>query len=562
MRNMMTKQKMINPYPQSVREALYSDPELGIGNFLFKVLEQEVDSQSVLFFLEQPFATPRGTSFQQLSLADTRLVVGELAAWYQSLGVRAGEVVLTYTDEGISQFLHFLALTSIAAIPAPVNCNMRPDIALLYYQKYRFDRLVYDQHVNSVELAHLAAGLRGVHACEGSDPFLPAQPTGNWPARYCDDETVMICHSSGTTGVPKAVLFGHQQFFHGKRERLLHFLRSDEERMLSALPHSHSAGVSYLMTAVLLGIPTRVLSQLTSKALADRIVEFQPSIMVSFPQTYTALAESHPAYNTFPDLRRFFNTGDTAHEMHIRRLLEAAPNAVFNDGFGASELGMALFGKASRRGEIASGRCVGQSVPFAKARIEDDCGQILPSGQIGYIAIQSPTITAGYYRDDSLTERCRTPDGYWLTGDIGYLDVDGAFVHLDRAVDVIRSARGPVYTLQQEENVLCQCRVDDVTVVGVPLSPRASEMVVAVLRLPEAGSEAMCREVATVLRAEIPDGVPLTVVNLAQNCSLPTGATGKALKRVVRDGFWKDFNLYHQGDRSVYHYVLQVAAQT
>lgn len=546
---------MIKPHPQSVREALYADPALGIGNFLFKVLAQKVDSQGVLFSLEQPFITPRGSRFTQLSLNDVHQAVGELAAWYRSLGVREGEVVLTYTSEGISQFLHFLALTSLRAIPAPVNCRMRPEITLLYHQKYRFQWLIYDRHEHSQELESLAAGQTVIHACDRVNTSLPVHPASGWPARYDQDETVMICHSSGTTGVPKAVLFGHQQFFHGKRERLLQFLQADAERMLSALPHSHSAGISYLMTAVLLGIPTRVLSELASPWLGGQIQAFEPSIMVGFPQSYAALAQSRPQGNAFPWLRRFFNTGDTAHESHIHTLLEAAPNAAFHDGFGASELGMALFSKVSRRGRIASGRCVGKPVSFAKARIEDEEGRMLPPGQVGYIAIQSPTITGGYYKDEGLTARCRRPDGYWLTGDVGYLDAEGNFVHLDRAVDIIRSAQGPIYTLQQEENILGSCPVDDITVIGVPLSPRCSEMVVAVLRVPAQQASAACQKVADTLRQHLPAGAPMAVVNLADACPLPTGATGKALKRVIRDRFWQDINHYHQGGRDVFQHV-------
>ncbi|MGO0791119.1 class I adenylate-forming enzyme family protein [Herbaspirillum seropedicae] len=552
---------MIKPHALEIRQALYADDSLGIGNFLFKVLEQKVDSSSALFSLEQPFVTPRGSRFITLSLNDMRLAVGELAAWYQQLGVKQGQTVLTYTSEGISQFLHVVALTSLRAIPAPVNCRMKPDITLLYCQKYRFDWLVHDSHPNSSELLRLASGRVETHACDIIDPQLPSQPEDGWPARYEGDETVMICHSSGTTGVPKAVLFGHQQFFYGKRERLLQFLQFDQERMLSALPHSHSAGVSYLMTAVLVGIPTRVLSDLTSPALSAQIEAFEPSMMVSFPQSYAALAESRPRAHAFPYLRRFFNTGDTAHEMHIRALLVAAPNGDFHDGFGASELGMALFSKVSRAGQIASGRCVGHPVPFAKARIEDDRGRELPPGQVGYIAIQSPTITAGYYLDEELTARCRRPDGYWLSGDVGYLDAQGDFVHLDRAVDVIHSQEGPVYTLQQEEQLLQRCGLDDVTVVGVPLSPRCTEMVLAVLKLPESMAQAGCREVAAALCETLPINAPFAVVNLAMACELPTGATGKVLKRVLRDRFWQDLNQYRQGSKEVFQHVLQSRAK-
>ncbi|MBB5020225.1 acyl-coenzyme A synthetase/AMP-(fatty) acid ligase [Chitinivorax tropicus] len=546
---------LISPHTRAIRESLYHDHTLGIGNFLFKVLAQPVDALSVLFSLEQPFVAPRGKAYETLSLQDLYAVVAELAAWYQQRGVTPGQIVCTYTAEGISQFLHFLALTSIQAIPAPVNCRMRPDITLLYHQKYRFDHLVYEQHGNSDTFQVLCQGVDNVHRYGEATPDLPLQPSGEWPASYNGEAMVMICHSSGTTGIPKAVLFGHQQFFHGKRERLRVFLQSDQDRMLSALPHSHSAGVSYLMTAVLLGIPTRVLSSLTGHTLGDQIARFQPSIVVGFPQTYGALAESKLPAQAFPFLRRFFNTGDTAHEMHIRALLEAAPNAAFHDGFGASELGMALFSKVSTRGNVTTGRCVGQPVPFATVRILDDLGRVLPAGQIGYVAIRSRTITPGYYLDEPLTRRCQAPEGYWLTGDVGYLDENGAFMHLDRAVDVIRTASGPAYTLELEELVLRQCDEVDVTVVGVPLSPRTCEMVVALIAAAPGSERERCQKVHDALRLKVPANVPVCVASLAPNSTLPLGATGKVLKRVIRERFWQDLNAYRNQDLSVFGHV-------
>jgi len=544
-----------------VRQALYLDETLGVGNFLFKVLAQDVNRWNALFALERPFMAPKGAWYATLSLHDLATVVGELASWYLQQGVVAGNIVCTYTSEGISQFLHFLALTSIRAIPAPVNCRMKPSIALLYHQKYHFDFLVYDAHDHSAALAEQTRGMTGILAYGMADASLPVVPAGDWPAQYHRDDTVMICHSSGTTGIPKAVLFGHQQFFYGKRERLLSFLQADKEKMLCALPHSHSAGISYLMTAVLLGLPTQVLSDLTGAGLRTHIAEFQPTVLVGFPQTYSALAEMELASGEFPFLRRFYNTGDTAHEVHIQALLKAAPDAGFYDGFGASELGMALFGKISTRDNVASGRCVGQPVPFAKVKIINELGQRLPSGQIGYIAIESRSITAGYYRDEALTQRSRTDDGYWLTGDIGYLDREGAFYHLDRVVDVIHTPQGPAYTLELEELVLKQCAIDDITIVGVTQSPRASEMIVAMIKQTTAESVDLCRQVHAVLAAKLSDAAPVCVVNLAKAFVPPSGATGKILKRVIRERFWQDLQHYQNQDRSTFEYVLDATAR-
>ncbi len=545
----MTIQRPCRPHTLEVRQRLHADPTLGCGNFLAKVLAEDVDQEGWIFDLDRPWTMPTGRRFERLTLTDLGLAVDELADWYAAAGVAPGQVVLTYTGEGLSQFVHAIALIAIGAIPAPVNWRMRPDITVLYHRKYGFDHLAVDEHPN---LAALQEAVRA--AGDLAISLLDARPVDRTPSSAphvhavrcthgAEDTLVMLCHSSGTTGVPKAVMFGHQQFFAGKRDRLLHFLECGDERMLCALPHSHSAGFSYLMTAVLVGLPTRVLSDLSGTGLAGEVKCFQPTVMAGFPQSYAALAEANLPEASVPSLRRCYNTGDTAHEAHVRALLCAAPDLRFHDGFGASELGMALFcAVSSCAGGVAGQRNVGRPVPFATAQIIDELGQPMPAGQIGYLAVRSPTITEGYYRDPVLTARCRTANGYWLTGDVGYLDDSGAFVHLDRGVDVMPTPRGPAYSLALEEAVLRDLDVLDVTVTGAPLTPRTSQAVVAWLRLPPADAPVACERVLAqidgLLRHSLGGPVPIAVVNVAPTSPAAIGATGKALKRVLRDEFW------------------------
>jgi long-chain acyl-CoA synthetase len=575
------------PHSLAVRQNLHDDLGLGCGNFLFKVTAQAVDKKGCLFSLDSPWQSPVGPRYSQFSLSDLEFAVCELAAWYQVQGVQPKQVVCTYVSEGIAQFVHSLALISLGATPAPVNWRMPPTTTLLYHRKYQFDHLVIDAHGNQQAISalvrveanedinrdthngasnnaqakvHRSAAVNLLDASVVSTIPLPTLPA-QWPEGFDDQEAIiMICHSSGTTGVPKAVLFGHQQFFTGKRQRLLAFLERGDERMFSALPHSHSAGFSYLMTAVLLGLRTHVMSDPCDPAMVDKIQAFAPTLMAGFPQTYAALAKASPPAGSLTSLQRCYNTGDTAHEAHVRILTTAAPDLRFHDGFGASELGMALFlCMSSRKGGIAQGRCIGSPVPFAKARIIDELGRELPHGEVGYFAIRSPSITLGYYRDPGLTRRCRTADGDWLTGDIGYQNKQGQFFHLDRALDVINTPRGPTYTLMLEEAILRDSRLIDVTVVGVPQSPRTSHMVVAYLRLPQGEAEHQVRSVLNLLNglllSQLGGLVPVTVVNTDLAQQQPTGATGKALKRLLRDDFWGHHQAFLDHEPSLFTHV-------
>lgn len=558
----MTDLPLCPIHGEAVRRALHDDPTLGCGNFLDRVLAQPIERDLPLFVLDRPWQGPTGEAHARLSLAALGRVVDELGSWYLGQKVRPGQIVCTYVQEGIAQFLHAVALIRIGAIAAPVNWRMPPEIVRLYCDKYGFDALVIDEHPNAAAVDN-RPGLVLIDAAPGKGSALNAGAAivSFGSGTGADDRLVMLCHSSGTTGVPKAVEFAHQQFFAGKRERLLGFVNGPNERMISALPHSHSAGFSYLMTAVMTGLPTLVCADTCDPRLADKAHAFEATIIAAFSQSYAAIAAAAPPVGSLPHLKRAFNTGDTAHRAHIEALIAAAPDLAFNDGFGASELGMALFcGVTDARSGGPPARRIGRPVSFAEARIIDETGAVLPDGTIGYFAIKSPTITPGYYRDPLLTRLCRTGDGHWLTGDVGYRDADGWFYQIDRAVDIIQSPRGPVYSLALEEALLATGAVEDVSVIGVPLTPRASQMVVAFADLEVGGAKgavdaSRCRDLLdaldTAVNRDRAHKVPVAVVDQKLAGSRFVGATGKVLKRLLRNEFWQHYTAFLNGDRAL-----------
>lgn len=204
----------------------------------------------------------------------------------------------------------------------------------------------------------------------------------------------MLCHTSGTTGPPKAVTFGHRQFFRGKRHRLVSFPDAGANRMLSALPQTHSAGISYLMTATLLGLPTLVMADSSGEAVHDAAGWFRPTLVVAFPQTYAELAGLDLSPSAVGAVHTWINTGDSAHEAHIKALIRhgrrpgrrgtSRAGSRFIDGLGSSEMGMALFRKVSEPERQDYDRCVGKPVKVVeRATVLDADGRQLGPGRAG-----------------------------------------------------------------------------------------------------------------------------------------------------------------------------------
>ncbi|GAA2777933.1 class I adenylate-forming enzyme family protein [Saccharopolyspora taberi] len=532
------------------RLRLLADRRLGAGNFLDKV-------RAVAKHPDEPFlwlpGTVRGKSqIERLSLEDLIRIRNAHAAWYHAAGVGKGDPVGVYLGDGIAPLLQFLALSSLGAIPALINERMPPEIAAEYLGR-----------VGAVGLTSDRAGLEAVRAAGGTARLrftvdtseLPAltERTGPLPAafpyQHADEDLVMLCHTSGTTGAPKAATFAHKQFFIGKRSRLVKFPPARRNRMLSALPQTHSAGISYLMTAILLGMPTYVMNDTSGKAVREAMAFFRPTIVTGFPQTYSELATLEPDTKGSSEVHTWINTGDSAHEAHIRPLIQqgrrpglwgSRPGSRFIDGLGSSEMGMALFRKVSEPETVNYGRCVGKPVEVVtRAAVFDDEGRELGPGNPGRLGVHTPTVTPGYWNNTGQTTRSSLY-GYWLTGDVVYRDAQGRFYHLDRVPDVIHTATGPVYSLPVEEAILANVPiVQDCAVVAVtdPDSPEHS-VPFASVRLDPAKPEP--EDPKALINAALSQNGLATVngVVVARTAAdFPTGATGKVLKRALRERF-------------------------
>ncbi|CUI08367.1 class I adenylate-forming enzyme family protein [Massilia antarctica] len=524
---------------------LRADDSLGSANFFDRCLALSTTRDLPFVYLDRPFGLAGGTPVSELSLDTLQQFRMSLAAWYLERGVGQGDVVAVCVGDGIAPFLHYIALTSIGAAISLINSSMPADIGIAYMQENGFADLVVDARslATSAFVQRWAASAAAHATIDASAARFQAaaQMPAWWPYQPEDSTLVMLSHTSGTTGLPKAVRFEHRQFFMGKRARIGRFAEGLDERLLTALPQSHSAALSHLETAVLHGIPTYVLGTQDGESVRAAIGMFMPTTVVAFPKSYMLLVEGGVADNEFATVRRWFSMGDAAHQSHTRRLLAGAPASRFIDAFGSSELGMALFRSESTLSGIAPQRSIGRPVDIAVAKILcAKTGEEMAPGEIGLLAVRSPTITSGYWRKPGQTVGAWR-GGYFLTGDVAFCK-QGDFYQIDREVDVVSTAGGPLYTLLLEEVAQQVAGVCDVSVVGMD-APGGPAILAVVLpeREPGQSLEAIADTVLQALRRAIEarsghldeDGVAVAVVR--DLAFLPTGATGKVLKRLLRD---------------------------
>lgn len=533
----------------NIRAVLAADPELGAGNVLMKLREHgaAADGPGITFDVDvdgHPAWTP-------LTLGALHERVAARAAWLHRSGIRPRDPVAVYVTSSADCLLTFLALNWVGAIPALMNGSMPPQVAADYIRRLRGVGVLADaEHRQTLEGHDLGSPILADVASLGSGN--PAAAPGYY--RYDAGDPIAITHSSGTTRTPAAVVHSHSSLFAATRQlRLCGPRAHGDERILSALPAAHTAGILTLHQALCRRSELLFLSAQggpfgrSGIAVLDAIERWRPTAVYGFAVTWAELARYDLAERDLDSVSVWFNTGDCAHETHVRPLVAVGthpaytregvvrvPGSRFIDGIGSTEMGYSGFRISHHADSSRYGRCVGKPHIFADVALLDlDTGEEVPAGTVGHLGLKSPTLALGYWNDSVTTYRTRR-GGYYLTGDLMHRDADGYYYHVDRAVDSVDLGGGHrLYTALSEERILLRCPdVRDCTVVAGSADGTIVTDVLLLLA-PGADPDADRTDAVSAALGE-PAAATLRRIVAVPDDDIVVGPTGKVRKFLMR----------------------------
>ena len=526
--------------PRSWRARLAADDEIGAGNVLARVLAHGADPDGPgLSFDTEVDGRPAGLPF---SLGELDNAVNARTAWLAAKGIGRRDPVAVWATDAADVVLSFLALTRLGAIPALMNGRMQPEIAAEYIRRLRASGVLADTaHQSLLEGHDLGTPILGTPAEAGAgDP-----KTAPEHYRHHRDDPISITHTSGTTGIPKAVLHSHSTLYAALKHLLSMPQAQGTDRVLNALPIPHTATI--LMVNQVLGNRGEMLclSQQDGAYVLDAIERWKPHAVYGFAVTWSDLARYDLSSYDVESVRMWFNTGDSAHETHIRHLVAAGsretvtragrvtvPGSHFIDGLGSSEMGHNGFHITHTPDSNQYGRCIGKPYQFAEVAALRPDGTPVPMGEPGLLGFRSPTVSPGYWNDSVTTYRSRI-GGWFLTGDLVYTDETGHWYHLDRVPDAVAGYDSGIYTAMSEERILTALpEVLDCTVVAVHDEDRVVTDV-----LLELGPDASAQEDRTAkVKMAVGPKVAATVrkVESVRAGDVPLTVTGKVRKVALR----------------------------
>ncbi|WP_018681766.1 class I adenylate-forming enzyme family protein [Actinokineospora enzanensis] len=526
----------------NIRARLARDPDLGAGNVLTTLMGLDSGHDRPAFTFDTPVEhIPAWTALTVRQL-DER--VRARAAALHALGIGRRDPVAVTATGAADNILTFLALARLGAIPALINARLAPEITALYVTRLKAVGVLADAARREALAPHGLTLLAPIEDLGAANPDDAPEPY-----RFFRDDPVAITHSSGTTGVPKAVLHSHASLYAAIHHRLRMPKAQGTDRILSVLPAPHAATLIALNLALSSESELLAISTQTGPAVVDAIERWRPACVLGFAATWSEMAKTDLRGRDLDSVSLWWNTGDCAHEAHIRRLISHGyrtvstregrvrrPGSAFIDGLGSSEMGHSHFFITHTTDTDRYGRCIGRAHAFAEPVVLDPDGNELPAGQVGELGTRSPTLSPGYWNDSVTTHRTRVR-GYFLTGDLVYRDEEGYFYHVDRLVDSVDLGGGKrLHTALSEERVLNACPdVADCTVVAV----RTDDGVVTdvLLQLDPAADPGADR--AEAIRTALGPDVAATLreIVVVDEERIPLGPTGKVRKVALREQY-------------------------
>jgi cyclohexanecarboxylate-CoA ligase len=368
---------------------------------------------------------------------------------------------------------------------------------------------------------------------EGDPASLPAAPEG---AAAEDAPIRWIYYTSGSTADPKGVQHTDQTLIAGGWGLAQALEMGPDDVGSIAFPFAHIAGPDYLVTMLALGFPAVLVE---SFSVVDVLPLFRRHgvTMVggstAFYVAYLAEQRKDPSTPILPTLRLMSGGGAAKPPgIHYEVRDEVGGRGVVH-GYGMTEVPMIAQGSPTDSDEQLA-NTDGKPVEGAEVRIVTLDGRRAGPGEEGEVRVRGPMVFHGY-TDPELTAEAFDADGFFRTGDLGVVRVDGHVALTGRLKDVIVRKGENISAKEIEDLLYTHPKVIEVSVIGIPDVARG-EMVCAVVQLAE-GAEgldlaevvAFCRE-AGLMTQKIPERVETRT-------DWPRAGTGKILKKSLREEY-------------------------
>jgi len=524
-------------------------PDGSVVDMFHRTVSRFPDKPAVIFL-------DRVTTYKELDQLSDRF-----ALWLIERGIRKADRVATMLPNCTQHLVAFYGILKAGGIAVPYNVMLKGEEAgyilkdsgakilvaldLVYpIVKPEAEKLgiseVITVHVKdfSEPSANVPALLSGEKAVpEGAIDFMEvvAGREGTLPELGIDpqEDLALLIYTSGTTGFPKGAMISHGNLYGTVVNFSAAFGGRSEDLFYMLFPLFHIGGyVVCVMPAFYVGA-TLVPVPMFEPGDTLRVLEkYRVTMMCAPPTAYIGLL-NHPDFSKY-DLSALRITSAAAAPVPtaLQEEWKKRVGTYLYNGYGCTETtgngpGVVEMEKRKAAVEGSVGSTLGE------LKIVDPQGNTVPRGTVGEFMHRGPGIAKGYWNKPDKTREAFTEDGWWRSGDAGYMDDEGFVYFVERIKDLIIASGYNIAPVEVENHLFRHPDIMDAAVIGVPDDYRGETVKAYVVLKPGSVGKVSEDDVIQFCRDQMAVYKAPKMVQFMEE--LPKTPSGKVLRRLLRE---------------------------
>jgi len=487
---------------------------------------------------------------ERLTYAELDEAARQFAGELLAMGVQPGDRVAVMVPNVPGFTIAYFGVLYAGCVVVPLNTLLVANEVAFQLEDSEARALVVHAQTAAVaiEAAQRVAGCRHIYTvgCDAAahpvgakrlEEVIHSGPAADL-AQTAADDTAVVLYTSGTTGKPKGAELTHFGLYYNAQlvaERV--FSRWPDaiavlhpgDVGLAALPLYHAFGQTNIQNGLLYsGGTISYLLRFCAADAAAAIASDRVTFFAGVPTMYIALLTDPAVSDGQLATLRYCVSGGSALPIEVKQQFTKRFDLAVQEGYGLSETSpLACIQSID---EAAKAGTIGKAAFGVEMKIVDDQDHEVPRGERGEIVIRGHNIMKGYFKRPEATAAAMR-NGWFHSGDIGFVDEDGDFVIVDRKKDLIIRGGYNVYPREVEEALYTHPAIAEAAVIGVPDARLGEEVTAFVAFKP--GMSATVDQIVQHCKTLVAAYKYPRVVTILD--TLPKGPTGKILKRALRE---------------------------
>ena len=413
-------------------------------------------------------------SGEKYSSGEILSIVSKIGRDIHNLGIHKGDRVMIYLNNSCEYLFSLFAIWRIGAIAIPTNRIFTASELEYIANDSQAKLLITDDEAS--DLININTYIPNNLNEYKNYEVLDACNT-DW------DDLCQLQYTSGTTGKPKGAMLTHGNYFtaiHNECDVLT--LRQDDV-FLGIYPMAH-VGLSWAIAALRAAAYYILIEQFDLEEYLDLCENEKVTVLTGMPPVIHSLTTMGKR-KELESVREMISGGGPLHKKIWKEFYKSYQIPIIN-AYGLSEsivIGTGTVIRPEDYREADRFESVGHPVCFSEVKIvdENNPSKKLDKYEQGEIALRGPAIAKGYWRREKQTIESFLDDGWFLTGDVGYLDDDNRLFITDRKKDMIVMSGWKIYPTEVEETLIKYPKLKEIAVFSIGDCHRGEIPVAAVV---------------------------------------------------------------------------------